>query len=227
MTTTNFEVPTEGVTGPGFASNLTVIHEALASSHRSNTSPPVMYPGMLQNYHGAGQNTLRLRNAANTGWVTLLPDVTQTNGGLDNVYQASADFNDDVAAYLDANLDALIDARLASRGYTRQVFEHYSTPGFNTFQAINHNLGYTPKHARVVMGFRQSFAGYNPGFYIDMSGGLFSSPQSLNWSGVSVGFNSAQIFFSVANDINIIATNGSQFILTDPNVVEFFLRLYA
>ena len=81
MSTSNFQFPVDGETGPDFRDRMETAFKALVSNHWSDTTPPYTQTGMFQ-VTDTEPSVGRIRNNGNNGWVTLFPDVSQPNGGL-------------------------------------------------------------------------------------------------------------------------------------------------
>ena len=121
MSTHNLEFPGSGVSGPAFRANLRDFALAVASNNYSSADPPTMLPGMMQ---VTPSNVLRIRNAANTGWVTLMPNVSLPNGGLDtgSIFNTNVVANQDLTVQGTTYANGFLDVATTSAFRGRATF---------------------------------------------------------------------------------------------------------
>lgn len=245
MATTDFSLPVTGVTGTAFRNTLLSIIAALASNSESVSDPPVTYAGMLQVKTTAGVPLLRIRNQANNGWVTLLPDVRALYGGLNNaifsgnnVFSGSNDFTGPTTfTTIPAGLasDAELSAAIATRTTTSQVnsliaaavppveFTKGSvnsiTPVYNNTQNISHGLGEIPKLVTAEIVMVDSGFGYDNGHVIDIANVSGSS-------GIAIRKDSSILQVVIGSSIPILRRD-SFLIINTTSTTAFNLRIRA
>lgn len=198
MTTTDFALPVTGITGTAFRNSLSNILAAVASTNESAGEPPVTYPGMLQVKTTTGVSSLRVRNAANSGWQTLLPDVSQQYGGIplinlgsNNVFTGTNTFNGTVTfAAVPAGIAS--DAELANAIATRttpsdvsnsinaavaglpiyRAFENSFNPSLGSITTFSHGFGINPRVVSCEAVFQVATLGFAVGDIVEVNAGV-------------------------------------------------------
>jgi hypothetical protein len=140
MSLSNFDFPVSGVTGTAYRDKMKEAMDALLTTNSTSGDPTITKAGMLQ-IKTSPTPSLRVRNTTDTGWVTLLPDLSQQYGGL--------------AAVITPPVVDPIQRNLWSSSYLRDSWVTISStsPSFTTTQILYDT---TSKLVNISLGIERS-----------------------------------------------------------------------
>jgi hypothetical protein len=201
MSLSNFDFPVSGVTGTAYRDKMKEAMDALLTTNSAAGDPTITKAGMLQIKTNPAPS-LRVRNTADTAWVTLLPDLSQQYGGLSsvisstailptnntwsgtNVFNGVVSFSAAVSASLPLDLNDS-SARLATTSFVDGKASQIANVVANVVaNAVVNNLSY----------FGKSFS--------DAAYGVYLSGSSVLFTGFPAKAKLAKAFLRVTNTIN-------------------------